>query len=279
MGPGHLVSQQGNIEFQKLCWMFCCFSPLIRKHLFVLRPRTCMNLAAINSAKKKYDVTKLWNFEVILIACNSLALSLSLSLSILCFSSRVLWVLDFSPLHTPSPFNLSFLRFLSWTLHPLSLLSIFFFSPLSPLPNLYPPTSNLPPILARLLSYIFLLWFYTPLLPFALISHPLPTTPGWDSGKYPTDLNHTLPGGSRGRPCRKTEAIILSSASTVRVVKTDCVENNPGKLVSFTHKSRYVFTVMDSFTSLQLGGLGEVHEEKVESSDSINCCQSACSYQ
>lgn len=48
----------------------------------------------------KYDITKLWNFEVILIACNSLALSLSLSLSILCLSSCVLWVLDFSPLHT-----------------------------------------------------------------------------------------------------------------------------------------------------------------------------------
>lgn len=137
--------------------MFCCFSPLTRKHLFVPRPRMCMNLAAINSAKKTYDITKLWYFEVILIACNSLALSLSLSLSILCFSSCVLWVLDFSPLH---PFNLSFLPSVSWTLHPLCLLST----------NLYPPTSNLPPILARLLSYFFLLWFYTPLFPFALIS-------------------------------------------------------------------------------------------------------------
>lgn len=147
--------------------------------------------------RKKYYITKLWNFEVILIACNSLALSLSLSLSILCLSSCVLWVLDFSPLHTPFLPSIchSYLLFREPYIPSVSSRS-FFFPPLKI--NLYPPTSNLPPIFACLLSYFLLLWFYTPLLPFALISHPLPTTPGWDSGKYPPDLKPYPARGQQG---------------------------------------------------------------------------------
>lgn len=60
---------------------------------------------------------------------------------------------------------------------------------------------------------------------FALISHLPPTTPGWDSGKYSTELDRTLPGGSKGRPCRRTEAIVLRSANTIRCAG-GCSEND-----------------------------------------------------
>lgn len=139
------------------------------------------------------------------------------------------WLMDssftFSPfcsLQTchPHHFNLFFL-----TVHSLlSLSSWLLFSPSNhPLASFLPiPTSHLSLIFACLRSHFFCaMILYSPL---ALISPPLPVTAGWNSGKYPTDLNRTLPGGSRGRPCRRTEATTHRSAGMVRVEKTNCYE-------------------------------------------------------
>lgn len=216
----------------------------------------CMNLVGIS----EYDVTKLWNFEVILIACYSLALSLSLSISFCPVP------LGFSPL--PHPFTASPLFFppsLSWTLTP---------PPVSSPPSFFPSTfANQSLLRLSLICLPFpltcllvppLLWFLHSHSFFALISHLPPTTPGWDSGKYPTELDRTLPGGSKGRPRRRTEAIVLRS-------EKDHTEPLPAQLRF--HCNAAVLHL------LQLGGLGEAHEEKVESPGSLSCCQSACSYQ
>lgn len=167
----------------------------------------CMNLVGIS----EYDVTKLWNFEVILIACYSLALYLSFPIYSLSFC---LFLISHPP--PPHLFNTSPLFFppsLSWTLTP---------PPVSSPPSFFPSTfANqslscqlslicLPfPLTCLLVSS--LLWFFHSHSSFALISHLPPTTPGWDSGKYPTELDRTLPGGSKGRPRRRTEAMVLRS--------------------------------------------------------------------
>lgn len=215
----------------------------------------CMNLVGIS----EYDVTKLWNFEVILIACYSLALSLSLSLSALC-------LLVSHPSHIPSLLPLCFSHplfpepshLLLSPLHPLFFPSTFANQSLLRLSLICLPF----PLTCLLVSP--LLWFLHSHSFFALISHLPPTTPGWDSGKYPTELDRTLPGGSKGRPRRRTEAIVLRS-------EKDHTEPLPAQLRF--HCNAAVLHL------LQLGGLGEAHEEKVESPGSLSCCQSACSYQ
>lgn len=147
--------------------------------------------------------------------------------------------------------------FSSYELSCSTLLSSLFPSFLWLFPSLFlspSSSSGLSLISACWLSHFFWLWFCAVSFCFNFpLPHPI--TAGWDFGKYLTDLNHALPGGSRGRPCKGTEVITCRSGCMFRVENSHCCE------VKFRGPN---CSILSCFTPLQLGGLEGGHEEKVE---------------
>lgn len=170
-----------------------------------------------------------------------------------------------------SPFHRLFLQ------HSFSSVSCF----LIPLLSFQPPPSSCLSSVPHLclLAFTFLCYGFI-LPPFALISQPLPITAGWDSGKYPTDLNHTLPWGSRGRPCRRTEAIMHRSANMVRVEKTNCYENKqfPANIGVDTFQCNRLFYLSAAWRTGR-SPWGEGRVSRLIKLLSITILELACSYQ